>query len=92
MPPQKYFWGAVMVLCHLVSNAKLENLTEQLSSSPQKIGMIIVGTADCDFCGMTFFGALSFKVIPKYIKINRKASNIEYNYILSANDFLGECT
>ena len=77
MPPQKHFWGAVTVLCHLVSNAKLENVTEQLSSSPQKIGMIVVGTADCDFCGMTFFGALSFKVIPKYIKINRKASNIE---------------
>ena len=78
MPPQKHFLGAVTVLCYLVSNAKLENLTEQLSSSPQKIGMIVVGTADCDFCGMTFFGALSFKVIPKYIKINRKASNIIY--------------
>ena len=78
MPPQKHFWGAVMVLCYLVSNAKLENVTEQLSSSPQKIGMIVVGTADCDFCGMTFFGALSFKVIPKYIKITRKASNNIY--------------
>ena len=78
MPPQKHFWGAVTVLCYLVSNAKLENVTEQLSSSPQKIGMIVVGTADCNFCGMTFFGALSFKVIPKYIKITRKASNIIY--------------
>ena len=78
MPPQKHFWGAVTVLCYLVSNAKLENVTEQLSSSPQKIGMIVVGTADCDFCGMTFFGALSFKVIPKYIKITRKASNNIY--------------
>ena len=86
MPPQKHFWGAVTVLCYLVSNAKLENLTEQLSSSPQKIGMIVVGTADCDFCGMTFFGALSFKVIPKFINITREASNIEYN--LMANDFL----
>ena len=76
MPPQKHFLGAVTVLCYLVSNAKLENVTEQLSSSPQKIGMIVVGTADCDFCGMTFFGALSFKVIPKYIKINRNTSNI----------------
>ena len=84
MPPQKHFWGAVTVLCYLVSNAKLENITEQLSSSPQKIGMLVVGTADCDFCGMTFFGALSFKVIPKYIKINRKTSNIN----LMDNDFL----
>ena len=83
MPPQKHFWGAVTVLCYLVSNAKLENITEQLSSSPQKIGMLVVGTADCDFCGMTFFGALSFKVIPKYIKINRKTSNN-----LMDNDFL----
>ena len=87
MPPQKHFWGAVTVLCYLVSNAKLENITEQLSSSPQKIGMLVVGTADCDFCGMTFFGALSFKVIPKYIKINRKTSNIEY-FNSIANDFL----
>ena len=64
MPPPNHFWGAVTVLCYLVSNAKVETLTEQLSSSPQKIGMLVVGTADCVFCGMTFFGALSFKVVP----------------------------
>ena len=29
----------------------------------QPIDCLAVKTAECDFCGMTFFGALSFKVI-----------------------------
>ena len=87
MPPQKHFWLAVTVLCYLVSNAKLENITEQLSSSPQKIGVIVVGTADCNFCGMTFFGALSFKVITKYIKTNRKTHTIKYLILIELDDW-----
>ena len=70
MSPQKLLWVTVTLLCYIVSNAKLEIVTGHLSSSPQKIGMIVVGTADCNFCGMTFFGALSFKVTTKYIGID----------------------
>ena len=32
------------------------------SNNGQFINLFAVKTADCNFCGMTFFGALSFKV------------------------------
>ena len=44
---------------HVLTGEKLSILHK----NELPIDCLAVKTAECDFCGMTFFGALSFKVI-----------------------------
>ena len=48
-----------LLINHGISDGKADTNS---SNNEQFINLFAVRTADCNFCGMTFFGALSFKV------------------------------
>ena len=54
----------ILIVANLVLKFRVltgENISI-LYKTEQPIDFLAVKTAECDFCGMTFFGALSFKV------------------------------
>ena len=53
-----------MILCIMVCKGEMRNKNNPF----QNIQTLNIKTADCDFCGMTFFGAVSFKVVHTYIE------------------------
>ena len=53
--------GVLLVSLITLTKSEKDWVGQQFTIS-QYIDMLEVKTADCDFCGMTFFGAVSFKV------------------------------
>jgi len=54
----------ILIVANLVLKFRVltgENISI-LHKTEQPIDFLAVKTAECDFCGMTFFGALSFKI------------------------------
>ena len=68
MNPQNVVLGIIVTV--LVTFSKSEtDMAFPESNVSQYIDMLELRTADCDFCGMTFFGAVSFKVSYMFQKI-----------------------
>ena len=61
MYPQKVILGVLVTAMVTFSKAESDKTDTELNVS-QYIDMLEIKTADCDFCGMTFFGAVSLKV------------------------------